>query len=118
MPDRERRSSDPLLKQLFEQNARQHEDNSGKLDEIRDTVQGLAVTRENHSGRIGTLEGWRKEVADPWITTTKDGVSQVKGVARVASVVPHGVTAALSVGTVIFGPKVWAVILAAFSHTP
>lgn len=84
MPERERRSSDPLLKALFDQSERQHEQNSGKLDEMQRTLNVLATADVLHGHRLGSLEGWREKIVDPFIAKTQDLESQVRGAGKVA----------------------------------
>lgn len=117
MPDQNRRSYDPLLSALFDQNERQHSQNSELLNDIRDTVQGLAVTRENHSGRITGLETWREKIVDPTLARFTNTEQQITGVARAGKIAAPAVYAATGAATVAWGPKLMALVLAAFTHS-
>lgn len=74
-----RRATDPWLERLFEQNAEQHRENRKDSKEMRELLNALAMKDENHSGRLTGLETWRKDMVDPWIEQTKDGIAQAKG---------------------------------------
>jgi hypothetical protein len=76
MTDDRRRGTDPLLQQLFDQNAEQHRQNTGSLNAIREALTALAIKDENHAGRIVNLEVWRDKTVDPFMALARDGFFQ------------------------------------------
>jgi hypothetical protein len=79
-----RRSTDPWLEKLFDQNEEQHKQNRGDAKEMRDLIHALAMKDENHSGRISSLELWREKTVDPFLVAARDGISQAKGAGKAA----------------------------------
>jgi hypothetical protein len=93
MTDERRRSTDPMLAELFRQNERQHEANqdarledSRKLDIINAKLGELLRTDDHHGFRLDALEGWRREHVDPFLDRARDGISQAKGAGRFAKI--------------------------------
>lgn len=91
MTEERRRTTDPMLAELFRQSERQHSANqearnedSRKLDAISTKLGELLRTDDQHGYRIGTLEAWRKETVDPFLTTARDGIAQAKGAGKLA----------------------------------
>lgn len=103
----ERRSYDPLLQQLFDQAAQQHQENRSDLKEVIKLVNGLLTVDGEHENRIGNLEDWRKETADPAIADYKNTKAQITGGFKLAgwikaTILLLGGGAILKYGPVIF----------------
>lgn len=79
MTEERRRSTDPWLQMLFEQNTDQHKQNTQALAAIQTSIQSLSVRDENHSGRINVLEKWREDEVDPILMTYRESSAQIKG---------------------------------------
>lgn len=89
MTDDRRRSTDPMLAELFRQNERQHSDNvrareedTRKLDAINSKLGDLLRTDDRHDFRLTGLEAWRRDHADPTLKMVTDSVSQAKGASK------------------------------------
>lgn len=86
-------------------NVKAGDERNAKLD----LLLGLKPVVDSH-------EEWIETDGKRVVRIVDTGVAQVAGARRVISFGSHGVTAVVSVGTAIFGPKLWAVITAALFH--
>lgn len=89
MTDERRRSTDPMLAELFRQNERQHaaslearQEDTRKLDAINTKLAELLRTDDRHGFRLDTLENWKKETVDPFLVSARDWTSQAKGAGK------------------------------------
>lgn len=104
MTEERRRSSDPLLERLFEQNADQHKENRVWLAEISRQAAQIPLIAQD----VGELKRWRREEADPYIGAARQARDEATGALKLARVARP---AALVIGTGAV-VKFWTPVLA------
>ena len=99
MTEERRRSTDPWLQELFRQNSEQHSENRDTLNEIKEAITGLAVSRGEQGQKIGVLEKWRDTEVDPTLAMYRQNRDQMKGASKIvlgAATVGGGVIGAMA----------------------
>ena len=114
MTEERRRSTDPWLQELFRQNSEQHSENRDTLNEIKNAITGLSVSRGEQGQKIGILEKWRDTEVDPTLAQYRQNRDQIKGASKI-------VLGAATVGGGVIGAaltKVLAAITSALAGHP
>lgn len=130
MPEDRRRSSDhelgkvqgqiefviKLLDESRTERREQYADIADKQDAVLMQVGTMQQQRAASLVEFEELKDWRKVKADPAINRFIATEQQVIGGLKVGKVIGYGTTAAISAGSVAWGPKILAGILAMFTH--
>jgi hypothetical protein len=89
MTDERRRSTDPMLAELFRQNERQHVasqearlEDTRKLDAINGKLAELLRTDDRHGFRLDAIESWQKDIVNPFLESAREGIAQAKGAGK------------------------------------